>query len=99
LTVPFTANPEEIFKRLSHMRPFGRTSLLDAIHMALLQMKNAKNPRKAIVIVSDGGDNRSRYTTGEIKSGILESDVQLYAMGIFDWAAFKDPKKLPLEEQ
>ena len=52
--------------------------------MALREMKNAKNPRKAIVIVSDGGDNCSRHKVREIKSTLLESDVQVYAIGIFD---------------
>src|SRR4029077_14499825 len=56
----------------------------DAIHLALIQMKNARSSRKVIVILSDGGDNRSRLTRGQIKGALLESDVQLYAMGIFD---------------
>lgn len=84
LTVPFTRDSDEIYKRIAHVKPFGRTSLLDAIHLALLEMRNAHNPRKAIVIVSDGGDNRSRYTEAEVRNAMLESDVQLYAMGIFD---------------
>jgi len=84
LTVSFTPDSDEIYRRIAHIRPFGRTSLLDAIHMALVQMKGARNLRKAIVILSDGGDNRSRYTTSEVKNAMLESDVQMYAMGIFD---------------
>jgi Ca-activated chloride channel family protein len=59
-------------------------------------MKSARNLRKAIVIVSDGGDNRSRFTSSEIKNAMLESDVQLYAMGIFD---LEDMHKHPQEEQ
>jgi Ca-activated chloride channel homolog len=98
LTVPFTTDTGQIYQRILHMRPFGRTSLLDAIHLALQQMKNAKNARKAIVIISDGGDNRSRYTAREIKTGMLESDVQLYAMGIFD-SPGKESKWLPAEEK
>jgi Ca-activated chloride channel family protein len=84
LTVSFTPDSDEIYRRIAHIRPFGRTSLLDAIHMALGQMKGAHNLRKAIVILSDGGDNRSRYSTSEVKNAMLESDVQMYAMGIFD---------------
>jgi len=84
LTVPFTPDSSLISHRMSRTRPFGRTSLLDAIHLALTQMKNARNLRKALVILSDGGDNRSRFTAHEIKNAMLESDVQLYAMGIFD---------------
>jgi Ca-activated chloride channel homolog len=84
LTVPFTSDPDEVYDRIAHAKPFGRTSLLDAIHMAMLEMKHAHNLRKALVIVSDGGDNRSRHTEREIKNAMLESDLQVYAMGIFD---------------
>jgi Ca-activated chloride channel homolog len=84
LTVPFTSDSDEIYDRIAHTRPFGRTSLLDAIHMAMGEMKHAHNLRKALVIVSDGGDNRSRHTEREIKGEMLESEVQVYAMGIFD---------------
>ena len=84
LAVPFTRDSDAICKQIAHTHALGRTSLLDAVHMALVQMKSAKNLRKAIVIVSDGGDNRSRYTEGEIMSGMREADVQVYAMGIFD---------------
>jgi Ca-activated chloride channel family protein len=95
LTVPFTRDPEEIHERIGHIRPFGRTALLDAIHLALDQMKNARHLRKAIVIISDGGDNRSRNTPGQIKTAMLESDVQVYAMGIFDPGELR---RLPREE-
>ena len=84
LVMPFTPDSDEVFRKIVHAKPFGRTSLIDAIQLALIQMKNARNSRKAIVILSDGGDNRSRLTRGQIKGALLESDVQLYAMGIFD---------------
>ncbi len=84
LTVAFTPDAGEIYRRIAHIRPFGRTSLLDAIHLALGQMKSAHNLRKAIVILSDGGDNRSRFSASEVKNAMRESDVQVYAMGIFD---------------
>jgi Ca-activated chloride channel family protein len=84
LTVPFTRDANDLFKRLLRARPMGRTSLLDALHMAMAQMKNARNLRKAIVLLSDGGDNHSRHTETEIKRAIHEADVQIYAMGIFD---------------
>jgi VWFA-related protein len=57
LQMPFTSDSDQIYRKIIHLRPFGRTSLIDAIHLALLQMKNARHPRKAIVILSDGGDN------------------------------------------
>ena len=84
LAVPFTRDTDLLYHEISHSRPYGRTSLFDAIHMALEVMKGARHERKALVIVSDGGDNRSRRTFSAIKSDVLEADVQLYAMGIFD---------------
>jgi len=84
LSVPFTTDSSAVYARIFHARPFGQTSLYDAVHMALKQMKQARNERKAILILSDGGDNRSRYSFQNIRSEALESDVQIYAMGIVD---------------
>ena len=85
LAVPFTLDPGAIYREVARTTPSGQTSLLDAILLATKQMKKARYPDKALVIVSDGGDNWSRHSIHEIKSALLESDVQLYAMGIFDW--------------
>jgi Ca-activated chloride channel homolog len=96
LAIPFTLDSDELYNHIVHTRTVGRTSLLDAIHMAIQQMKKANHTRKAIVIVSDGGDNCSRYSVGQIRNALVESDVQLYAMGIFDLE--DSPKKRPQEE-
>ena len=98
LSVPFTEDSDLLYRQIVHTRPFGRTSLFDAVHLALAQMKKAHNQRKAIVILSDGGDNRSRTTFGQIKNELIESDVQLYAMGIFNSADSKDAKTRAAEE-
>jgi Ca-activated chloride channel family protein len=58
--------------------------LLDAIVLAVNNMKEARYRRKALVIISDGGDNRSRYTEKEAKSRIKEADVMVYSIGVFD---------------
>jgi Ca-activated chloride channel homolog len=84
LVVPFTPDVDELYSRIAGVRPFGRTALLDGIHMGLQHMKKARNLRKALVILSDGGDNWSRHNVREVKNALLESDVQVYAMGIFD---------------
>ena len=84
LAAGFTRDAGEIQNQLLALQPEGQTAMLDAIHMALEEMKKAKNPRKAILIVSDGGDNHSRYTPGEIESLVREADVQIYAMGVFE---------------
>jgi VWFA-related protein len=84
LTVGFTAHIEEIQDALKKAQPGGLTAMLDAINLALREMKKAKNSRKAIVIISDGGDNHSQYTSAEIESLVREADVQIYAMGVFE---------------
>ena len=80
----FTTSIEEIQNRLTFTQSKGRTALLDAVYLALSEMKKAKNPRKALLIISDGGDNSSRYTEGEIKNLVKEADVQIYAIGIYE---------------
>src|SRR5205085_8604255 len=75
---------EEIQGRLVYTVPKGRTALLDAIYMGMAKMRDAKQQKKALLIISDGGDNRSRYTENEIKSMVKEADVQIYAIGLFD---------------
>jgi VWFA-related protein len=84
LTVPITTNTDEIQNRLAFTQAKGRTALLDGVYLAMSQMKKAKNPRKAVLILSDGGDNSSRYTESEIRNLVRESDVQIYAIGIFE---------------
>ena len=84
----FTDQIDAIQNKLKSVNPGGLTALLDAVQMALHEMKNAKNPRKAILIISDGGDNHSRYTASEIQSLVREADVQIYAMGVFEPTIF-----------
>jgi Ca-activated chloride channel family protein len=84
LTVPFTHQTEEIQNRLAFTQAKGRTALLDSVYVAMNQMKKARNSRKAILILSDGGDNSSRYTESEVKNAVREADVQIYAIGIFE---------------
>jgi VWFA-related protein len=84
LIQPFTTSLEEIQNRLTFTQSRGRTALLDAIYLALHETKKAKNPRKALLVISDGGDNNSRYTEGEIKNLVKEADTQIYAIGIYE---------------
>ncbi len=80
----FTGDVDEMQNKLNFSQPHGRTALLDAIYLSLNQMRHAKNQKKAILILSDGGDNHSRYTENEIKNMVKEADVQIYAIGIFE---------------
>ena len=80
----FTRSVEQIQNRLTFTRSKGRTALLDAIYLAITKMKEASNTKKALLVISDGGDNSSRYTGREIKRLVREADVQIYAIGIFE---------------
>jgi Ca-activated chloride channel family protein len=80
----FTSSVDDIQNRLVFAIPRKRTALLDAIYMGISKMRQAKYPKKALLIISDGGDNHSRYTENEIKSMVKEADVMIYAIGIYD---------------
>ncbi|MGH9607311.1 MAG: VWA domain-containing protein [Terracidiphilus sp.] len=80
----FTSSVDDIEARLATVHAEHRTALLDAIYYGIVKMRQAKHERKALLVVSDGGDNRSRYTEGEVKALVRESDVEIFSMGIFD---------------
>ncbi len=84
----FSPNIGAIEDKLAQVEPQGLTALLDAVSLGLQQMKTAKNARKALLIISDGGDNNSRYTSTEIKQLVREADVQVYSMGVFERLPF-----------
>jgi Ca-activated chloride channel family protein len=84
LAAGFTSNPDDIQNKLIFTAPKGRTALLDALYLGMHKMKEAKNQRKALLIISDGGDNHSRYTEQELKSQIKEADVIVYGIGVYD---------------
>ena len=84
LLCDFTNSIEDIQSRLVFANAKGRTALLDAIYMGIKKMKQAHHEKKALLIISDGGDNRSRYTDSEIKSLVKEADVEIYSIGLFD---------------
>jgi Ca-activated chloride channel family protein len=69
---------------LATIEPHGMTALYDSIYLGVNKLRTARYKRRAMVIISDGGDNRSRYTLKEIKSVLAESDVLTYSIGIFD---------------
>ena len=65
----FTHEVEDIQNRLTFTQSKGRTALLDAIYLGINKMKEAKNSKKALLIISDGGDNSSRFRAGNQKPG------------------------------
>jgi Ca-activated chloride channel homolog len=84
LTSSFTNSVEDLQSSLLSLSAKGRTALLDAIYLGLSEMRNARNAKRALLIISDGGDNHSRYRENDIKRLAREADTQLYAVGIFD---------------
>ena len=80
----FTSSVDDIQSKLVFTVPRRRTALLDAIYMGVSKMRQAKYAKKALLIISDGGDNHSRYTENEIKALVKEADVMVYAIGIYD---------------
>jgi Ca-activated chloride channel family protein len=82
--VDYTSDVDDVEARMVMLKPENRTALIDAIYLGVDKLKQAKYERKALLIISDGGDNRSRYTEGELRRVVRESDVQIYSIGIFD---------------
>jgi Ca-activated chloride channel family protein len=86
---PFTSNFGDIGNALTFVRPEGTTSLLDGVLLGLSTLKKAHNPRRALIIVSDGGDNNSRYTLREVAARAVEANAMIYTIGIF-----RDPQSV-----
>ncbi len=91
LITDFTNRSADIAHDLLTLRSKGQTSLIDALYLALKKMRSARYDRKALLIISDGGDNHSRYTEHEIKSAIRESDVTVYSVGTYErWVSTQE---------
>lgn len=83
LVVPLTADIGHVQSQIMFSKGGGSTALLDGVYLALNEVKKSKKLRKALIIISDGGENNSRYTEGEVMNIIKESDVLIYAIGAF----------------
>ena len=90
LTSAFTNSVEDLQARMMMSAPKGRTALLDAIYLGLSEMRGAHNAKRALLIISDGGDNHSRYNENDIKRLVREADTQIYAIGIFDPLGYRN---------
>jgi Ca-activated chloride channel homolog len=80
----FTSDVEDLQSSILSASAKGRTALLDAIYLGLSEMRTARNGKRALLIISDGGDNNSRYSEKDIKKLVREADTQLYSVGVFD---------------
>lgn len=87
LLVNLTKQPEEIQKHVAMMEIGGTTALLDAVSVALHEMRNARHDRKAIIVISDGEDNASHCSVRDLKEEVRGGDVLIYAIGIGESSA------------
>ena len=81
---PFTQDIGDIQNHLAFISPHGRTALFDALYVSLTEMREAKNKRRALLIISDGGDNHSKHSKRDVVKTLKEADVQIYAIGIYE---------------
>jgi len=84
VAVSFEDPVDMLPSRVEALPAQGRTALWDAMFLAVTELNHAHYQRRAMVVISDGGDNRSVYTESELKSLLEEADVQVYAVGLFD---------------
>jgi VWFA-related protein len=83
LIARFTQEPEQLYDTMGLLQPKGWTALLDAIALSVSQMRSARHARRALLILSDGADNNSRFSESEIRTMVLEADLRVYAIALF----------------
>lgn len=89
----FSADPDEIQNQLAFTQSSGRSALFDAIALAVHQMREATNSRKVLLVISDGGDNHSRYAKGEIEEAARGSGVRIYTVGMHESVRVRTPEE------
>lgn len=98
VALSFKDSTSELQGTLDALRPDGATSLWDAVYLGINELKNSHFQRKAMVVISDGGDNHSRYTEVQLKSLLQEAGAEVYAIGMFDrYATRIEERKGPLQ--
>jgi Ca-activated chloride channel homolog len=80
----FTTDVADLEDSIGRTSPGGMTALIDTVYLGLNQMRKARQPRRALLILSDGMDNNSRYSKGELMRVALEADVQVYTIVVGD---------------
>jgi len=75
---------ETLINKLTLVEPKGQTALYDATYLGVEKVKQGRHNRHALLLVSDGQDNSSRYTYGELRKRLKEAGVQIYCVGIVE---------------
>jgi Ca-activated chloride channel family protein len=78
----FTTSPDQVLGRLMLVKPKGSTALYDAVYLGVEKVVQGRHRKRALLIISDGEDNNSRYSYNELRRQVQEADVQLYAIKI-----------------
>jgi Ca-activated chloride channel family protein len=97
LHADFTANRTSVWKSIQYTKAGGSTALLDTVYLVLSRMRWAHNPRRALLVVSDGMDNHSRYSKSELMRVAMEADAQIYSVSIRVPARYKKPIQMSEE--
>jgi Ca-activated chloride channel family protein len=84
LAEDFTTSGEKIASHLMFVAPRGSTALYDAAYLGVEKVTQGRHKKRALLIISDGQDNNSRYSYKELRNRVKEADVQIYAIGITD---------------
>jgi Ca-activated chloride channel family protein len=87
LVQDFTTSGDQVMSHLTLVAPKGNTALYDAAYLAVEKVTEGRHNKRALLIISDGQDNNSRYTYKELRNRVKEADVQIYAIGITDPAS------------
>ncbi len=81
LVVPLTKRAGDIEYQIMMTRSKGMTALFDAVYLAANEIRKSKLTKKAIILISDGGENHSRYSFPELTNALRETDALLYSIG------------------
>jgi Ca-activated chloride channel family protein len=79
-----TRDGDAVLEKLTLVKPKDNTALYDACYLGVERVTRGTRQKKAMLIISDGQDNASRYNFGEVRRLLKESDVTVYAVGIMD---------------
>lgn len=93
-----TPDPQQLLRQFNRVHPEGNTALYDAVALGLRQLETGRHPRRVLLIISDGDDNRSRASLRQIKRQVNESAVLIYAIGVRDFLLRNQMGELVLHE-
>lgn len=84
LRTAFTTNTYQIQDQLAFIQAKGRSALRDGVNLALSEVRKGQHPRKALLVISDGGDNSSHLTERELNQLVRQAGVRIYTFGVND---------------